>query len=826
MRILAHVHKAPLEHNAGAEWMLLTIGRELVRRGHDFTIYARHNRRPVTIDGIRIVGRCTPRQLEALHHDADLVVTHLDETRRAITLAARFGLPVVHLIHNDRQLDFHGVTPAHAALVVFNSAWLAATAQWPGPSLVVRPPVFAADYRTTPGDRVTLINLSVAKGGPLFFDLAARMPDVAFLAVRGAYAPQAVPRDIPRNVEVIANTTHVVRDVYSRTRILLIPSTYESWGRVAIEAAASGIPCIASPTPGLLESLGPAGIFVDPADPAGWEREIRRLFDDPAAYDAASRRAIHRAAELDPTGDLDALDAELRRIVATDRPRTVDFAAHTVAYVEHLAPIWRALPLEHRGRFFVTSWARDSAVAGGLDAAALVVDDTDTLPAGGHIVVASYRDLTRARGRPVILCEHGAGQSYSNRHSSYVGGVGRDNVVLFVVPNDQAAARNRRRYPTIPNIVVGSPHLDDLLALPAPAGSPTVAISFHWRCRVAPEADTALDHYRPVLGVLRDGLAAAGVDLIGHAHPAIRPELEPIYTELGVEYVPAFGDVARRAHLYAVDNSSTLFEFAALGRPVVVLNSPRYRRNVRHGLRFWTEAAIGLNVDSPEELLPTILAALDDPDDVRRSREASVSRVYPVRDGTSARRAAAAVVALMAKRCLVCGANHATCGGDPDSEIVPVDEYRRSEPVAGPLKRYPNPERPGAFLKLDEDTARRLGLTGEPVEPAPPRILSSAAAATGPRSRQEPPGALEGPRTPAKASTAASAAGSGRSVPAGAIPPGGVTHRARTGTAAAATTEEEPMPDDAVAPDAPVEDEPQDKKRPAPTSRRRRKITP
>ena len=816
MKILAHVHKAPPEHNAGAEYMLLTIGRELVRRGHEFTIYARHNHRATVLDGVRIVPRTTPRGLAGLHRDADLVVTHLDETRQAVALAARHGTPVVHLVHNDRQLAFHGVTPATAALVVFNSRWIADAARWPGRSMVVHPPVYAADYRTTPGDRVALLNLSAAKGGPLLFELAARMPDVEFLAVRGAYARQEIPRDVPRNVAVVANTANVVADVYSRTRILLVPSSYESWGRVAIEAAASGIPSIAHPTPGLLESLGAAGVFVDRDDVAGWEAAIRRLLDDPAAYATASRLAFRRAEELDPTAQLDALDVELRRLIALERERTVDFAAHALGYVDHLAPVFRAIPDRHRGHFYVTSWARDRAIEAGVAEAELVVHDDDTLPPGAEIVVASYRDTARARGRPVILCEHGAGQAYSNRHSSYVGGVGREDVVLFVVPNEQAAQHNRRRYPDTPNAVVGCPKLDELLTIPHPAGPPTVAISFHWRCAVAPEAGSALDDYAPHLEALRIGLAAAGVDLIGHGHPLITPELEPIYAEAEIEFVGSFVEVVRRAALYAVDNSSTLFEFAALGRPVVVLNSSRYRRHVRHGLRFWTEATVGLNVDRPAELLPTILRALDDPEDVRRSREASVARVYPVRDGTSARRAAAAVVAVVAKTCLVCGASHASCGGPTD--VVPVDEPTRSERVPGPLKRYPNPARAGAYLKLDEDTARRLGLTGEPVE-KPSTLMTSKTAAMGATSRQEPPGALREPSTPGGASEAVSGARSARSVPAGAIPPGGVTPRART---AARTTEEETT--DEADPPVEPEVEPQDKKRPPP-SRRRRKVT-
>jgi glycosyltransferase involved in cell wall biosynthesis len=91
--------------------------------------------------------------------------------------------------------------------------------------------------------------------------------------------------------------------VYARTRILLMPSEYESWGRAGVEAMASGIPVIASPTPGLKESLGKAGVFVNRGNRDGWQAAIERL-DDPAAYAAASSAALRRSKQLDPRVDL------------------------------------------------------------------------------------------------------------------------------------------------------------------------------------------------------------------------------------------------------------------------------------------------------------------------------------------------------------------------------------------------------------------------------------------------------------------------------------------------------------------------------------------
>ncbi len=364
----------------------------------------------------------------------------------------------------------------------------------------------------------------------------------------------------------------------------------------------------------------------------------------------------------------------------------VHFLAGEPHFVDHLAPVWRALPCA-RGAFWVPSdllaharqrgvvearayeparshsaltrlpsvRRRVARVRGG---GALLLERPSSsavmlhwatpvwlpLPPTAPVVVASYGDLkTVANGaRALALCEHGIGQSYGNQHPSYCGGVSpeRAQVGLFVVPNESAARANRKVYPRARVAVVGVPRMDDwnLSPRPIPMHPPVIALSFHWNCRVAPEAQGSFAHFRSGLGEL-----ARHYRVLGHGHPRILGNLARTYERHGIEVVPDFEQVLARASLYVTDNSSTLYEFAATDRPVVVLNAPWYRRHVEHGLRFWRHADVGLACERPEELVACVGRALLDSPEQRRRRQAAVEAVIPQRDGRASARAAAAI---------------------------------------------------------------------------------------------------------------------------------------------------------------------------------------
>ena len=270
------------------------------------------------------------------------------------------------------------------------------------------------------------------------------------------------------------------------------------------------------------------------------------------------------------------------------------------------------------------------------------------------VLVAGFADMQRVDPSPVILLEHGAGQAYVDTDSgSYSGGAGWQRARLFLCPNEAVAQRWRATY-RAPAVVVGAPKLDrwhaDRVAGARPGDRgpvddprPRVAITFHWECSLLPETRSAWQHYDRSLEDLVTWAGDAGIELLGHGHPRLWGKIERRWRRLGVEPVEHFADVLERADLLVGDNTSALPEFASTGRPVLWLNAPWYRRDVDHGGRFWTWPQGQVTCDEPGELPERILQALADPPTARLSRSRMVARVYPLRDGHAAERAADAI---------------------------------------------------------------------------------------------------------------------------------------------------------------------------------------
>jgi D-inositol-3-phosphate glycosyltransferase len=90
---------------------------------------------------------------------------------------------------------------------------------------------------------------------------------------------------------------HLLSTWYRAADVCLVPSRSESFGLVAIEAAAGGVPVVASAVGGLrtIVDHGRTGFLVDDRDPGHFADYVDRLLDQPDLAEALSREAATAA---------------------------------------------------------------------------------------------------------------------------------------------------------------------------------------------------------------------------------------------------------------------------------------------------------------------------------------------------------------------------------------------------------------------------------------------------------------------------------------------------------------------------------------------------
>lgn len=161
----------------------------------------------------------------------------------------------------------------------------------------------------TQGECITLINANLLKGLGVLVELAQRFPTRKFLGVKPYYNRVEVP-NLP-NIEWM-DLQDDIRNVFKKTRILIVPSVYESWGRVAFEAMYNGIPVLYSKplengakpgfvtgsTEGMAKWIGDNGFPCDRNTLDDWISAIQQL-DDPDIYSDYSGRAFQCSHDMD-----------------------------------------------------------------------------------------------------------------------------------------------------------------------------------------------------------------------------------------------------------------------------------------------------------------------------------------------------------------------------------------------------------------------------------------------------------------------------------------------------------------------------------------------
>lgn len=292
--------------------MLHEVLKQLVKDGYLVDAVATYTEAPHEImDGVFVYHGKAYRDIDIEQYD--IIVTQFSEAFKITPRAQKAGKKIIYIAHNTMEETNKYIHKVRPDLTIFNTEWVKAFHKYDGNSVVVHPPVYAHEHATPrTGDKITLINLTPAKGSNMFYNMAIKLPKFKFLGVEGGYWKEQQKYLRRSNVTFQKNTSNMKEDVWARTKVLLVPSVYESYGMVGVEAMASGIPVVACPTPGLKESLSYAGIFPSSTSIRLWKHELEKLMLDDVYYKQQSDLALQRSAELDPKVELQLMSKRVR----------------------------------------------------------------------------------------------------------------------------------------------------------------------------------------------------------------------------------------------------------------------------------------------------------------------------------------------------------------------------------------------------------------------------------------------------------------------------------------------------------------------------------
>jgi glycosyltransferase involved in cell wall biosynthesis len=274
----------------------------LLSAGQLLRLTDRHNGYPTHRTAAWLIPKLTRHRLRKFQ--PDFVITQLERSNEIAETALAHATRVALMVRNaefDRQL---WPRPSPGLKYISNSNFIAARVRerFNLESEVIYGIIRLERYRveTHNPEYLTFINPLPLKGLDLALALAALLPQRRFLFVEGWRMAARLRHQLESRLESVPNVTlspwtSDMREVYTRTAILLVPSQWEeAFGRVALEAQVSGIPVIGRDIGGLSEVLQESGtLLARDAPPQVWADAVERLLSDTALY--AARSAAARA---------------------------------------------------------------------------------------------------------------------------------------------------------------------------------------------------------------------------------------------------------------------------------------------------------------------------------------------------------------------------------------------------------------------------------------------------------------------------------------------------------------------------------------------------
>lgn len=259
---------------AGGELYLHNLLKEIKEYYDDFVIdvYLPNNEieNKIEYEGINII-EIEKENLEILL-DYDLVITQLDYTKNVCEFCLKHNKKCFLIVHSYSKDLYSNYTKNNKIFVIYNCIIVKDDYINNNHSnknnITINP---YCDFKKLSSyfcqnmkekEYITFINPLSFKGAEIVLYLAKHFKERKFLIVKGGYYPEQQEEYLKEfrklvNCHIIDNTKDIINKVYLKSRIVIQPSQWETWGMITNEASAMGIPTIINKgSPALLCNLG------------------------------------------------------------------------------------------------------------------------------------------------------------------------------------------------------------------------------------------------------------------------------------------------------------------------------------------------------------------------------------------------------------------------------------------------------------------------------------------------------------------------------------------------------------------------------------------
>lgn len=256
--------------------------------------------------------------------NADILFAHSTMSAKTVQAARRLKIPSILTVHAPPRFapDLRRAWPS-AKVRLYNTE--AARKEWRDPGgWLLHPPVGKplVEELVGPQDALTLTSSLVNKGAQQVLELAKRWQNRRFIIVRSpAHATHGAP-DFEEEAGALENVEvwdrlhpDEMHLLWAETRVLLVPSFYETYGLSAVEAAWYGIPSVHVDTVHVREGIGTAARLIKSRKVEELESAIMDVEMNYALWTARAHSRAHEIAEREKR-ELAVFAANVARLAA------------------------------------------------------------------------------------------------------------------------------------------------------------------------------------------------------------------------------------------------------------------------------------------------------------------------------------------------------------------------------------------------------------------------------------------------------------------------------------------------------------------------------